>query len=586
MNQNNQWLPDEMYGKAEHDARDYSAFPGNRPPSVSTPIEALLKRDLCKARAKELQALAVDDYVAEVLEPAELPSRDSARDVIGQLNGKVIVETSNGPLYAAEVELEFVSGKRRVGIIAQDRTVNNGVWGPEHHTQAAELVRGFGDLSMPIVTFMDTPGADASAEANSENQAHTISRLLAEMCNLQVATVGIVYGLGYSGGAIPLAATNVLLCVRSGVFNTIQPKGLASIARKFNLSWQECARYVGLSSYELLGKGIIDGVIDYAPEDSPPDVSRLQAAICSAIDSIEQASRNFVANEPVVLRQYQRAVGRNLNPPPELEKVKSIAAFSFAGARRAVPDAFGIGMRYLRYIGLRRRIRTSTVETYGRLADAQIPAGDLEERTRAIRDKAFDDWLHDPDSVIYHEPLAKALKNYRQRKEGLDKERNRLTAILLGEPQRNFENARVDLCFLIGLYLYNRWKSSSAYNFRRLIELLASRAEEIPAERVDEIPAKDITIRDVIFDASLRESLTGTFVNLLIFDALYDAIVNNFADIAEEARQTHKISEESLHQMLDSSLASAARQVKGDAETGETGRFIAATADAFSEWIR
>ena len=85
-------------------------------------------------------------------------------------------------------------------------------------------------------------------------------------------------------------------------------KGLASIARKFNLSWQECARYVGLSSYELLGKGVIDGVIDYAPEDSPPDVSRLQAAICSAIDSIEQATRNFVANEPVVLRQYARAV--------------------------------------------------------------------------------------------------------------------------------------------------------------------------------------------------------------------------------------------------------------------------------------
>ena len=586
LNETTQWLPDEMYGKAEHDARDYSAFPGNRPPSVSTPIEALLQPDLCEAKAKELQKLAVDDYVGAVLEPAELPSRTSARDVIQQLKGKIIVETSNGPLYAAEVELQFDSGNRRVGFIAQDRTVNNGVWGPEHHTQAAQIVRGYGDLSMPVVTFMDTPGADAGAVANRGNQAHTISRLLAEMCNLQVATVGIVYGLGYSGGAIPLAATNVLLCVRTGVFNTIQPKGLASIARKFNLSWQECARYVGLSSYELLGKGVIDGVIDYAPEDSPPDVSRLQAAICSAIDSIEQATRNFVASEPVVLRQYARAVDRNLRPPPELEKVKSMAAFSFAGGRRAVPDAFGLSTRYLRYIGLRRRIRTSTVETYGRLADAQIPAGDLEERTQAIRDRAFDDWLDDPDRIIYNESLAKSLKAYRQRKEGLDKERNRLTAILLGEPQRNFENARIDLCFRIGLYLYNRWKSGSSYNFRRLIDLLASRAEEIPAERVDQIAANEITVRDVVFDASLRESLTSTFVNLLIFDALYDAIVNGFADIAEEARRTHKISQESLHQLLDSSLASAARQVKGDVETGETGRFLAANADAFSDWIR
>ena len=212
-----------------------------------------------------------------MIEPAELLSRTSACDVIRQLKGKAVVEISNGPLYAAEVELNFESGKRRVGFLGQDRTVNNGVWGPEHHVQAAEIIRAYGDLSMPVVTFMDTPGADAGAAANQANQAHTISRLLAEMCNLQVATVGIVYGLGYSGGAIPLAATNVLLCVRSGVFNTIQPKGLASIARKFNLSWQECARYVGLSSYELLGKGVVDGVIDYAPEDPSPDVARLQA---------------------------------------------------------------------------------------------------------------------------------------------------------------------------------------------------------------------------------------------------------------------------------------------------------------------
>ena len=92
MNETIQWLPDEMYGKAEHDARDYSAFPGNRPPSVSTPIEALLKRNFCKAKAKELQSLPVDDYVATVLEPAELPSRASARDVIRQLKGKVVVD--------------------------------------------------------------------------------------------------------------------------------------------------------------------------------------------------------------------------------------------------------------------------------------------------------------------------------------------------------------------------------------------------------------------------------------------------------------------------------------------------------------
>ncbi|NNF66725.1 MAG: carbamoyl-phosphate synthase large subunit, partial [Gammaproteobacteria bacterium] len=580
------WHPDELFEKAERDARDYSVFPGNRAPSISTPIEGLLNADSCARRARTLRNLAVDQYISEVLEPAESPKRPGAKQIIGQLKGKALKEVSNGPLYAVEIELEFASGPRRIGIIAQDRPSNNGVWGPEHHRQAADMVREYADLSLPIVTFMDTPGADAGAEANKDNQAHSISRLLAEMCNVPTATVGIVYGLGYSGGAIPLAATNVMLCLRSAVFNTIQPKGLASIARQYNLSWQECARYVGLSSYELLGKGIIDGVIDYAPDDPEPDIRQLQTSICSAIESIEKASRNFAAHEPVILQQYQRSVSRYLNPPIQLKQIKSLASFSFADARRVVPDVFGQSMRHLRYVGLRRRIRTSTLEVYGRLADVEIPEGDLAQRTRTAHEKSFNEWLDDSDRIIYNDALAKALKVYRQRREGLAKERNRLTSLLLGEPQRNYENAREALCFNLGLYLYNRWKTSSTYNFRRLIELLATREHRQRGDVVFEIPDTEITVRDVVFDAELRETLTSQFVNLLIFDALYDSIVNGFADIAEEAREGHSISEESLQKLLEDSLETASRQVQSNEEMDETGRFLSANSNLFSSWIQ
>lgn len=584
--QTSHWMPDEMYDKAERDSRDYSVFPGHRPPSVSTPIKALLDPEYCQTRVKALNALSVDQYIKEVLEPAEVPNRTSAVQVISQLRGKVLDEVSNGPLYAVEIELQFDSGERRVGIVAQNRAANNGVWGPEHHTQAVKIVRGFGDLGIPVVTFMDTPGADAGAEANLNNQAHSISRLLAEMCNLQVATVGIVYGLGYSGGAIPLAATNVLLCVRSAVFNTIQPKGLASIARQYNLSWQECARYVGLSSYELLGKGVVDGVIDYAPDDKDPRVERLQTAICSAIESIEQASRNFAAQEPIVLGQYHRAISRYLRPSSELQRVKSTSTFSFADARRVVPDVFGLTMRHLRYVGLRRRIRTSTVESYGRLADVELPKGDLAARTEAARNKAFAEWLEDPDRIVYNEVLAKLLKTYRQRREGVDKERNRLAVILLGEPQRNYEDARDALCFNLGLYLYNRWKTSSPYNFRKLIDLLASKELACSGDKVFAIADTEITVRDIVFDQDLCDTLTKNFVNLLTFDALYDSIVNGFADIAEEARESHVISEKSLQNLLENSLAMATRQVQSEQEADETGRYLMANTNLFSTWIQ
>ncbi|MDH3587985.1 MAG: ATP-grasp domain-containing protein [Gammaproteobacteria bacterium] len=580
------WLPDDMFAKAERDARDYSIFPGNRPPSVSTPIQGLLTTAFCRSKADELRELAVDQYIAEVLEPTEAPKRPSAKQVIQQLKGRVLNEITDGPLYAVELELACDTGPRRVGILAQNREINNGVWGPEQHLQAVAVVRDFSDLSMPIINFMDTPGADAGAEANQNNQAHSISRLLAEMCNLAVPTVGVVFGLGYSGGAIPLAATNVLLCVRTAVFNTIQPKGLASIARQYNLSWQECAHYVGLSSYELLTKGVVDGVIDYAPDDKDASVANLQTSICSAIESIEQASRNFAAQEPIVLGQYQRAVSRYLRPSQELKRIKSVAEFSFSDARRVVPDVFGLSMRHLRYVGLRRRLRTSTLDVYGRLAAVEIPAGDLAVRTKQARDTAFNEWLEDPDRIVYNDQLAKALKNYRQRREGLAKERSRLTSLLLGEPQRNYENAREALCFNLGLYLYNRWKSSSPYNFRKLIQQVAARENRRSGDEVFDIPDTEVTVRDVIFDGELRESLTKNFVNLLIFDALYDSIVNGFADMAEEARADHSISEGSLQKLLENSLEVASEQVQRDEEMDETGKFLSANSNLFSGWIQ
>jgi acetyl/propionyl-CoA carboxylase alpha subunit len=575
-----------MFAKAERDARDYSAFPGNRSPSISTTVRGLLTAEFCRKHAADLQRLPVDDYIARALEPAELVTRTSAKKIIGQFKGKVVQEYSDGPLYAAEIDLAFDSGSRRVGFLAQDRSVNNGVWGPAHHLKAVELVRDFGDLATPVVSFMDTPGADAGADANNNNQAHTISRLLAEMCNLPVPTVGVIYGLGFSGGAIPLAATSVLLCVRTAVFNTIQPKGLASIARKFNLSWQECARHVGLASYELLQKGVVDGVIDFAPEDTNPDVAKLQAAICSSIESIEQASRNFAAQEPVVLSQYERAVGRYLNPPPELAKIKALAPFSFADARRSVPGVFGLATRHLRYIGLRRRVRTSTKETYGRLAEVEIPKGDLETRTQNQRRAAFDEWLNDVDRIVYNEALTKAVKTYRQRKEDLVKDRGRLTTLLLGEPQKNFAAAKEALCFSIGLYLYNRWKTSSEYNFRRLIKMLSDGEKRLPAEQVDNMSLNDVTLRDLVFHEEFGEALQVTFINMLIFDALYDLIVNGFANIAAEARESHKISEQSLHELLDRSLGTAMAQVSGAQEARAGGNWLNENTLTFSEWVR
>ena len=282
--------------------------------SLSDEINGLLDDDDIQSNLKTLAQLDVDGYVAKVIQPTLDKNRPGAKRIIADLKGKMIVEKHNGPFYSAEVELNFGGRSRRIGFIAQERTTANGAWMPEHHLMCCEAIRHFAELSMPIVYFIDTPGADAGELANSHNQAHSISRAIAESANVDVPTIGIVIGAGYSGGAIPLAAANILLSVRDGIFNTIQPQGLQSIARKYNLSWQECAKSVGVSPEELYTTGCIDGIIDFSPSDRDERQHNLRRAIISGIEAVERAAVAFVKESEDLREHYKRSLNRFLYP--------------------------------------------------------------------------------------------------------------------------------------------------------------------------------------------------------------------------------------------------------------------------------
>ena len=294
------------------------------------------------------------------------------------------------------LDMNFDGESRTVAFIAQDRSVRNGVWRPQHHLAAAELVGECSKRNIAIVSLMDTPGADAEEAANKANQAHSISRLIAEMCNVDVPNIGIVFGLGYSGGAIPLAASNLILSVRDGVFSTIQPKGLANIARRLNLSWQECAKYVGLSPYELYAQGNIDGVIDFAPGDPDDKLENLRLAIVTGIESIEDSTKQFVAENPYILDHYRHNLERYLKPSKRLVAMESRALLRLSKTPTEYTNVFGVAYRYLRYLGTRKRIKATTTKQYGRLSAQELPKGELSERADRERRQTFLKWLQDP----------------------------------------------------------------------------------------------------------------------------------------------------------------------------------------------
>lgn len=470
-----QYDTDQLFQIAEKLSQDFSLFPEQDGKANS--ISGLVSPDKIDETRDNLRSLGIDEYIQEVVSPSESSTRLNARQLLHKLTHRFISEQEWGPLYVAEVELPFGKQYRRLGFICQNRAERNGAWLPEHHKQAIKAVHQFSRHAIPIVTFIDTPGADASEDANLNNQAHSISHLIAEMTNTDVPTVGIILGAGYSGGAIPLAATNILLSVRDGIFNTIQPQGLASIARKYNLSWQECAKYVGVSAYELLEKHAIDGIIDYAPDDRIDKVQNLLKAITTSISGIETSVINFAKENPYLLDHYKRSVERFLNPSDKLSAIERTSSLVLANTPTEHHNLFRMTYRYMRYLTLRSRISSKTKGAYSRLAEVEIPQGKLNERIAEEKRKKFQQWLQAPDQLRYDDELNKLWKNYCQKFKERDEERGSISKLFFGEPEDNYIKAKQELSFALGLYLFNRWKADASVNFKELIDYLSNYEE-------------------------------------------------------------------------------------------------------------
>ena len=486
---------DNLFQISESLAQDFSVYleaegrQGGR-------IPGLLSKRTCDRRRLALAKLDVDTYIEQVVAPAEDVNRLAAPGIIRSL-GVLQEQQLDGPFYSAVLKMEFEGRAREVAFLAHNRASNNGVWMPSHHLQAAEFLEFCSRRSLPLVTMMDTPGADAAEEANRQNQAHSISRLIAEMCNLTLPNLGIILGLGYSGGAIPLAASNVILSVGDGVFNTIQPKGLASIARRLNLSWQECAKYVGLSPFELQAQGIIDGIIDYVPSRHAEEVENLRLAVLSGIESIEARVKGFVAENPHMLEHYARILRRYLGPTERARRLDASASLTATGTPTEYPNVFGVAYRYLRYLSTRKRIHATRIRQYGRLARVELPRGELDRRAERERRHNFISWLQDPEPAAYDDQVSRALRNYIDKREDLSAERGRIAQFLLGEPEKNFLEAKAQLVKVVGMYLLNRFKDQSKDSLRLLRLALVDK---------DSIAAF-ITLAEVSEARSMLESL-------------------------------------------------------------------------------
>lgn len=149
---------------------------------------------------------------------------------------------------------------------------------PEGYRKALRLMKQAEKFKRPIICFINTSGAYCGVEAEERGQGEAIARNLLEISQLTVPIISIIIGEGGSGGAIALACGDRVWALENSIYSILSPEGFASILLKDPSKAQEVAEIMGITSYDLLEKGVIEKIIKEPAGGAQNDI-------------------NFVANE-------------------------------------------------------------------------------------------------------------------------------------------------------------------------------------------------------------------------------------------------------------------------------------------------
>ena len=138
---------------------------------------------------------------------------------------------------------------------------NFGMMRPEGYRKSIRLMKLADKFRIPIISFIDTPGAYPGVGAEERGQAEAIARSIECCMELSVPTISIIIGEGGSGGAIALASSNKVLMFQNAIYSVISPEGCATILWRDPKKTLEASKAMKLSSKDLLSLDIIDEII-------------------------------------------------------------------------------------------------------------------------------------------------------------------------------------------------------------------------------------------------------------------------------------------------------------------------------------
>ena len=139
---------------------------------------------------------------------------------------------------------------------------NFGMMRPEGYRKTIRLMKLADRFKIPIVLFVDTPGAYPGVGAEERGQAEAIAKSIECCMKLKVPTIAIIIGEGGSGGAIALASSSKVLMLENAIYSVISPEGCATILWRDPKKMLDAAKAMKLSAKDLLKLKVIDEIID------------------------------------------------------------------------------------------------------------------------------------------------------------------------------------------------------------------------------------------------------------------------------------------------------------------------------------
>ncbi|MDC2965198.1 acetyl-CoA carboxylase carboxyltransferase subunit alpha [Gammaproteobacteria bacterium] len=182
---------------------------------------------------------------------------------------------------------------------------NFGMSQPEGYRKASRLMKLAEDFSLPIITFIDTPGAYPGIESEERGMSEAIAKNLSIMSGLKVPIIVIITGEGGSGGALAIGVGDHISMLQYSIYSVASPEACASIVWRDNSKAQEAAEAMKLDAKNLLDFGLIDNIIEEPLGGAHRDAKKASSLIAQEIDDNLKRLREIEIDE-LIEKRYKK----------------------------------------------------------------------------------------------------------------------------------------------------------------------------------------------------------------------------------------------------------------------------------------